>query len=185
MATESDKTNIAVISTVVAVGAFAMISVSAAVTALTRAEVKKVAEERGSNADLNTVQGLKDSQRDALNAAPHWADKAKGLVAIPIDRAMSLLSQDLRRNPRLATPYPPGKKDEADAGVGDLDGGAAAPHAKSKKSKKGAKKGNPAGEGSAPTQPKEAPSAPQTVPPTLAPQAPSPAPQPAPVPSPP
>jgi len=118
MATEADKQNIAVIGTIVGVGGFAMIAVSLAVTAMVRAEVKDLNSERSSTADLGTVRELKAGQRTVLGGPAHWSDRSKGLVAIPIDRAMQLVAEDLRRNPRLATPYKPGTKAEADAGAG-------------------------------------------------------------------
>jgi hypothetical protein len=116
MGTEADKQNIGVIVTIVAVGAFAMIAVSLAVTALVRSEVKELSSERSPTADTQTVRELKAGQRASLSSAAHWADRGKGLVAIPLDRAMQLVGEDLRRNPHLATPSLPGK-DEADGGA--------------------------------------------------------------------
>lgn len=116
MGTEADKQNIGVIVTIVAVGAFAMIAVSLAVTALVRSEVKELSSERSSTADTQTVRDLKAGQRASLSSAAHWADRGKGLVAIPLERAMQLVGEDLRRNPHLATPSLPGKE-EADGGA--------------------------------------------------------------------
>jgi hypothetical protein len=116
MSTEVDKQNIGVIVTIVGVGAFAMIAVSLAVTAMVRSEVKELSSERSSTADTQTVRDLKLGQRAALSGPAHWADRGKGLVAIPIERAMQLVGDDLRRNPHLATPSLP-DKDEADGGA--------------------------------------------------------------------
>jgi hypothetical protein len=116
MGTEADKQNIGVIVTIVAVGAFAMIAVSLAVTALVRSEVKALSSERSSTADTQTVRELKAGQRLNLSSPAHCADRGKGLVAIPLERAMQLVGEDLRRNPRLATPSLP-DKDEADGGA--------------------------------------------------------------------
>jgi hypothetical protein len=116
MSTEADKQNIGVIVTIVAVGSFAMIAVSLAVTALVRSEVKELSSERSPTADTQTVRELKAGQRSSLSSPAHWADRGKGLVAIPLERAMQLVGEDLRRNPHLATPSLPAK-DEADGGA--------------------------------------------------------------------
>lgn len=116
MATEADKQNIGVITTIVAVGTFAMIAVSMAVTAMVRAEVRELGEERSSNADLETVKELKGEQRAGLEQAAHWADKGKGLVAIPLDRAMQLVTRDIQRNPHSATPVMP-SQEQPDGGA--------------------------------------------------------------------
>src|SRR5262249_17979749 len=36
-----------------------------------------------------------------------WADKAKGQVSVPIERAMELVENDIQRDPFLATVAPP------------------------------------------------------------------------------
>jgi hypothetical protein len=153
MGTEADKQNIGVIVTIVAVGAFAMIAVSLAVTALVRAEVKELSTERSATADLSTVRELKAGQRAALGNAAHWADRAKGLVAIPLERAMQLVGEDLRRNPHLATPSLPGK-DEGDAGAPEPEKAPAEPE------KAGEQKQSPEGAGGAKNAPAPAPQVP-------------------------
>ena len=188
MATEADRTNIGVITTIVAVGAFAMIAVSLAVTALVRGEVRELADERGSNADLNTVRELKSAQRSALSSPAHWADKVKGVVAIPIERAMHLVTDDIHRNPRHATPLAPGAKPEPDAGAPRAKADAGAGRGQHKRPDRGKHKGK-GRQGSLPGAPVQlggsgglagsagapgAPSAPQSPAPT----APAPAPTP-------
>jgi hypothetical protein len=116
MATEPDKTNNGVLGTIVAVGVFAMIAVSAAVTAMVRSEVSTAHTIDGTVADLRTVRELKASQRAELSAGPKWVDKGKGLVAIPIDQAMDLVVDDISKNPNRATSSPP-EVEQADAGV--------------------------------------------------------------------
>lgn len=116
MATQADKQNIGVITTIVVVGTFAMIAVSMAVTAMVRAEVRELGEEVGSNADLETVKELKGEQRAGLQQAAHWSDKGKGLVAIPLDRAMQLVTRDIQKNPHSATPAMP-TAEHPDGGV--------------------------------------------------------------------
>ena len=58
----------------------------------------------GAFADLGAVSRLKADQRAKLEAAPAtWVDRAKGLVSVPIDRAMALVTADIARDPNLAS----------------------------------------------------------------------------------
>lgn len=125
MATEQDKTNTGVIATIVAVGGFSMIAVSAFLTAMVREEVDELSSAKGAYADLNTVRELKSEQREQLGAGPRWVDKAKGTVAIPLDQAMEAVTQEVARNPNRATPALPIEPAAADGGVeGAADGAA-------------------------------------------------------------
>src|SRR3954471_20900309 len=85
-ATEADKINTGALGTLVAVGLFAMISITAAVTALVRHDLD--GEEALKNAHANqAVTDLKKSQRGALNGPAAYVDRDKGLVSLPIDLA--------------------------------------------------------------------------------------------------
>jgi hypothetical protein len=109
MVTESDKTNTGVVATIVIVGAFAMISISALLTAMVRSETTDVDAVRPTHADLDTIAALHLQQSAALHAPPHWVDKPAGKLGIPIDQAMKLVLADVRRDPSLASPpIPPG-----------------------------------------------------------------------------
>src|SRR4051812_4063354 len=82
--TEADKINTGALGTLVAVGLFAMISITAAVTALVRHDLD--GEEALKNAHANqAVTDLKKSQRGALNGPAAYVDRDKGLVSLPID----------------------------------------------------------------------------------------------------
>ena len=116
MATENDRPNNGVIITLVAVGIFAMIAVSAALAAMARAEVRDELAASESYADLKGVRDLEHGQRAKLEEGYAWADRNKGLVSIPIERAMKLVVDDIARDPNLATPVLP-QQDEADAGA--------------------------------------------------------------------
>ena len=83
MATESDKTSTGVIATIVVVGSFAMIAISAMVAAMVRAENADLEQIRPTNADLDTVAELDRKQLARLNAAPSGS-RARRKVAIPI-----------------------------------------------------------------------------------------------------
>jgi hypothetical protein len=107
MATQTDSTNTGVLWTIVLVGAFAMIAISAGVTAMVRAQTNEVDRERPRHADLQTVVALKQSQRDDLLAAPSWIDKSKGSVKVPIDVAKKLVLSEIQARPKAASPPPP------------------------------------------------------------------------------
>lgn len=124
--TEPDNVDVGLVGTITVVGALLVVSIAMALTALVRVEQSRVGEEAGAFANLGAVARLKAEQNDRLNAAPKWADKAQGLVSIPIDRAMTLVSEDISRNPMLATPMPPGEEPAdagAEAGAPDAGGG--------------------------------------------------------------
>src|SRR3954471_23313887 len=88
-ATEEDKINTGALGTLVAVGLFAMLSITAAVTALVRHDVEE--EEALKDADANhEVVGLKRAQHASLEAPASYLDKGKGTVALPIDLAQRL-----------------------------------------------------------------------------------------------
>jgi hypothetical protein len=131
--TQVDKINTGALGTLVAVGLFAMLSITAAVTALVRHDME--VEEAEKDADSNMVViGLKNSQRGMLNGPAGYVDRSKGLVSLPIDLAKSLVLGDLQRDPNSATPAPPPKAQAAveasdagatsDAGVTSTDAGA-------------------------------------------------------------
>jgi hypothetical protein len=107
MATQSDDTNTGVVTTIVVVGAFAMISISAMVTAMVRAQHAEVDAERPTNADLDTVAALDKSQLGHLTAAPAWVGDKGGKVHIPIERAMSVVIDEYKKRPEAASPPPP------------------------------------------------------------------------------
>jgi len=109
MVTQSDKTNTAVVATIVVVGAFAMISISALLTAMVRTATAEVDEVRPMHADLDTIAALDKQQLAALHAPTHWVDKPAGKIGIPIERAMQLVVADFRKDPSAASPpIPPG-----------------------------------------------------------------------------
>lgn len=96
MSTEADNTNSAVIATMLAIGAAAMVGGSAAIVALARSEMKDNATEVQGFADLNSVRELKTEQRAKLESAK-----------LPIAKAKTMLLADLARDPASASPPPP------------------------------------------------------------------------------
>jgi hypothetical protein len=101
--TEPDNINIGLVATVTVVGALLVLAIALSLTALVRSESASRGSEAGVNADLGTVRRLKAEQRAKLEASPAWLDRAKGQVAVPIDRAMEMVTAEIRKDPNLAT----------------------------------------------------------------------------------
>ncbi len=169
--TQVDKVNAGALGTLVAVGLLAMLSITAAVTALVRHDIEIEESEKAADAN-QVVIALKDSQRGALNSPAGYVDRGKGLVSLPIDLAKGLVVSELQKDPNSATPAPPPKAEPvatqaaADAGVTSTDTGAKA---------EPSSKGEPA---------KEKPAEPKPAPATSARPAPSPSAAPASMPKP-
>jgi len=122
--TEADKINTGALGTLVAVGLFAMLSITAAVTALVRHDIE--VEEASKDADSNkVVVDLKTAQRATLNGPASYVDRAKGVVSLPIDLAKGLVVAELGRDPNSATPPAPPKPAASAAAAVDSDAGAA------------------------------------------------------------
>jgi len=120
--TEADKINTGALGTLVAVGLFAMLSITAAVTALVRHDIE--IEEASKDADSNqVVTELKASQHAALIGPAKYVDRGKGVVSLPIDVATGLVVAELSRDPNSATPPAP-VKPEASAAPADAAAGA-------------------------------------------------------------
>jgi hypothetical protein len=107
MATQTDSTNTGVLWTIVLVGSFAMIAISAGVTAMVRAQTNELDRERPRHADLQTVVALKQAQHEELGAAPTWIDKGKGSVKVPIELAKKLVLREIGADAKAASPPPP------------------------------------------------------------------------------
>ena len=118
-ATEADKINTGALGTLVTVGLFAMLSITAAVTALVRHDIE--VEEAVKDADANqVVVDLKAAQHDSLTGPAKYVDRGKGVVSLPIDVAKGLVVAELQRDPSSATPPAPPKAaaETAPAGAG-------------------------------------------------------------------
>jgi hypothetical protein len=119
--TEADKINTGALGTLVAVGLFAMISITAAVTALVRHDLE--AEEALKDANANqVVTDLKAAQRNTLNSPPGYVDRGKGTVTLPIEIAKGLVVSELGKDPNSATP-PAAAKPAASEVAGGGSGG--------------------------------------------------------------
>jgi hypothetical protein len=96
MGTEQDKTNVAVVATMLAIGAAAMVGGSAALVALARGEIRSHSEESQGFANLTTVHDLKASQHQRLDSAK-----------LPITKAKAEVLATLARDPSAASPPAP------------------------------------------------------------------------------
>src|SRR5258708_33529897 len=113
--TGPDNISVGLVGTITVVGALLVWSTAAAITALVRSESNAYGNEVGAYSNLGSVRRLKDEQRAKLEAPPGWSDRGKGLVSMPIDRAMTAVATEIQKNPYLATPTAP--KKDADAGA--------------------------------------------------------------------
>jgi hypothetical protein len=133
MATQPDHVNSGAIATMFALTALATVAAALGITALVRSEqgeLSRVRDEPISRA----YRSLRAEQDAGLNAAPAWVDREKGLVSLPIAKAMELTLQDIRRGrtvvgarkPDETAPEdavtPEGGANTADEGSGAVEG---------------------------------------------------------------
>ena len=119
--TEADKINTGALGTLVAVGLFAMISITAAVTALVRHDLDLEEARKDSEAN-QVVTDLKASQRGVLNGPASYVDRGKGTVSLPIDLAKGLVVSELEKDPSSATPPAPVKAEPTAPATGAAGG---------------------------------------------------------------
>lgn len=106
MATEADNVNSGALGTVIAVGTIAFFGIALVVTALVRAELAEETEKKDVSAD-RSYRDVVAEQRAKLDAPASFIDRGKGVVALPIDRAMELTVEGLKKDPNSATPPAP------------------------------------------------------------------------------
>lgn len=114
---EADNVNSGALATMIALVALATLGIALVVTMLVRQEVGSRESGRAGTQE-NAVRSLKAEQLVELGAQPSWLDRAKGLVSMPIERAMKLTLEAVRKNPRALSPLPPGKEEEGMGGAG-------------------------------------------------------------------
>jgi hypothetical protein len=106
MATESDNVNSGALGTLLAVGTIATLGIALVVTALVRAETKEEVEKKELGAD-RPFRDLVAEQTAKMAAPATYVDRGRGLVSLPIDRAMELTVSGLIKDPNSATPPAP------------------------------------------------------------------------------
>ncbi|HTA89574.1 MAG TPA: hypothetical protein VK745_08360 [Polyangiaceae bacterium] len=123
-ATQPDKINTGALGTLVVVGLLAMISITAAVTALVRHDIDEEQSEKDADAN-QVVIALKNQQRGVLNGPAGYVDRTKGIVSLPIDIAKQLVVSELQRDPNSATPPAPPAAASAASAAAPADAAAA------------------------------------------------------------
>jgi hypothetical protein len=106
MATESDNVNSGALGTLLAVGTIATLGVALVVTALVRTEMSAEAEKKDVGAD-RPYRDLVAEQGAKMAAPASYVDRGRGLVSLPIDRAMELTVSGLIKDPNSASPPAP------------------------------------------------------------------------------
>jgi hypothetical protein len=118
MATEDDNVSSGALGTLLAVGAFTTLGIMLVVTALVRSEMSEEAEKKEVGAN-SAFHDLANEQSAKLNAPAAYVDRGKGLVSLPIERAMELVVSGLTKDPNSATP--PAAATGGSAGSGGAD----------------------------------------------------------------
>jgi len=95
--------NPSAVAALLAVGVLGLGAVVATLTALVRCEQASNEVEKATPANTRAYQELTAAQRAELAEEPQWVDKPAGVLSIPIDRAMTLVVEDIRRDPAAAT----------------------------------------------------------------------------------
>lgn len=120
MATETDNVNSGALGTLLTVGAVATLGIALVVTALVRTEIAEEHDKKDVSADRPLLD-LVAEQRAKMDAPAAYVDRGRGLVSLPIERAMEVVVGNLKMDPNSATPPAP-----AAAGSGGTGGEAAA-----------------------------------------------------------
>jgi len=128
MATEADDVNSGLLGTLLTVLTIATLGIALVVAALVRSEVSEEHDKKDVSAD-RPYRDLVAEQRSKLDAPAAYLDRTKGLVSLPIERAMELTVEGLKKDPNSATPPAPagagtggGAPDAASSGSGGSGG---------------------------------------------------------------
>jgi hypothetical protein len=126
MATEKDNVNTGLLGAIAAVLTLAVLGIALAVTALVRSSEDEQVAIKSEEA-RKPFDEMKQQQSADLAGNLSWADKNKGTVRVPIDRAMQLVVKGVQEDPNSATaPAPPPKAaPDADGGTEGGAGGSA------------------------------------------------------------
>jgi len=125
MATESDNVNSGALGTLLAVGACATLGIALVVTALVRTEVGEETQKKEVGAD-RPYRDLVAEQTAKMAAPAAYVDRGRGLVSLPIERAMELTVSNLIKDPNSATPPAVGGSGGASADANALGGSSGA-----------------------------------------------------------
>jgi len=128
MATEDDNVNSGALGTLLSVGAFSTLGIALVVTALVRSEMSEEAEKKDVGAD-RPFKDLVAEQTAKLSSPAAYVDRGKGLVSLPIERAMELVVAGLKKDPNSATPPLPKDAKPEEAAPAPSNSGDALPAA--------------------------------------------------------
>ena len=107
------QSNPSAVAALLAVGVLGLGVVVATLTALVRCEQASNEVEKAAVVNTRAYQELTAAQRAELAEEPQWVDKQAGVLSIPIEHAMTLVLEDIRRDPEAATQAPPPKPSAA------------------------------------------------------------------------
>src|SRR3954468_23352141 len=106
MATESDNVNSGALGTLLAVGTVATLGIALVVTALVRSEIANENEIKEVGAD-RPYRDLVAEQTAKMAAPATYVDRGRGIVSLPIARAMEVTVAGLIKDPNSAPPPAP------------------------------------------------------------------------------
>lgn len=127
MATQPDQVNSGALATMFALTALATLAAALGITALVRSEEAELDLVRNEPI-THSFRSLRAEQETLLKSAPAWMDREKGLVSIPIDRAMELTLRDIRSGhttvggKKVEEPAADAREGDAAEGEGQTDG---------------------------------------------------------------
>lgn len=101
---EPDVVNSGALAVMLGIVALATLAIALVVTALVRDEVSDVMSVRDLSQD-RVYRDLRAAQLGKLESPSSWLDKSKGVVSLPIGRAMSLMVEEVRANPEKLSPW--------------------------------------------------------------------------------
>lgn len=101
---EPDVVNNGALAVMLGIVALATLAIALVVTALVRDEVSDVMSVRDESQD-RVYRDLRAAQLGKLESVASWRDKSKGIVSLPIGRAMSLVLEEVRANPEKLSPW--------------------------------------------------------------------------------
>lgn len=111
MSNEPDQVNTGALFATILLVAFATLGVALVVTSLVRDTLTEVSKDKDITQE-NAYRQLRASQVGGLTQSPAWADRATGMVSVPIESAMEMVLTEVRKNPAALTPQDPSKAEE-------------------------------------------------------------------------
>lgn len=121
MANQPDHVNSGALATMFALTALATVAAALAITALVRTEEGELTLVRNEPI-THSYRTLRAEQETSLGTQPAWVDREAGLVSLPIERAMDLTLQDIRRGITVVGGTKAEESDSEDGAGTEADG---------------------------------------------------------------